>query len=542
MIPLGKTSEATIPPSYGLPPASVSALAEAAAAITSTLDLDVVLQKIARLACEVARAEASSVFSLDGSAGRLVCVAAAGGRREAILGREFNASLGIPGQVVRRGSPIHVPDVRSHAKYCKDIDNIGTWPTRTLLAAPMIHRSEVIGVIEVVNRLDGKDFTPGDLKVLQIFATLAASATQNARAHLDLQQRYEGLRDSVSKGPSIIGESAAIRKVLELCDRVAPSHATVLLLGETGTGKELCARHIHNASRRRGETFVAINCAALPETLLESELFGHEKGSFTGAHTQRRGWFELANRGTLFLDEIGDISRSTQAKLLRVLQEKEFVRVGGGKPIPCDVRIIAATNRQLKNMMIDGVFREDLYYRLSVFPIQVPALRDRREDIPALVSHFVDRAVRQFGIPKIQVAREAMDILCRYDWPGNIRELENVVERSVLMCDDTSLRPRHLPSDIEAAAMPDAEDEEGRTLHGQERVLILKALQLHGWNQSQAARALGIGRDYLRHRVKKYGIQKPLPQAAGEVSPAAESAVKPTTEAGGAVGGTAARV
>jgi Nif-specific regulatory protein len=482
---------------------------EAATAITSTLDLATVLQTIARLACQVARAEASSVFSLDSRGAKLAVVAATGRRRDALLGREFDAHLGIPGQVLRTGEAIHILDVRSNSKFCREIDDIGSFRTRTLMAAPMIHQGQAIGVIEVVNRLDGADFTEVDLKVLQLFATLAASASHNARTHEELKERFEGIRDSMSKPVSIIGNSPAIRRVLELCDRVGPSHATVLLVGETGTGKELCARYIHSVSKRRHETCVAINCAALPETLLEGELFGHEKGSFTGAHAQRKGWFELANHGTLFLDEIGDISRSTQAKLLRVLQEREFVRVGGTKVISCDVRIIAATNRRLKNMMIDGVFREDLYYRLSVFPIDVPALRDRREDIPALVEHFVDRAVRALGIREIRIARETMDILTHYDWPGNIRELENVIERSVLMGEGSVLQPHHLPLDLQEVVSSEEALDDDSTLHGHVRTLILKTLREHDWNQSQAAKALGISRDYLRHRIRKYNLHRP---------------------------------
>ena len=460
---------------------------------------------MARLACNVTRAEASNVFSLDGQRGTLVVVAATGHRRDALIGREFDAKLGIPGQVVRSGESITIPDVRTSKHFSKEIDDISSMRTRSVLAAPMIHRSEVIGVIEVVNRLDESDFTDSDLKILQVFAALAATATQNARAHQDLKERLANLRESVMKEVSIIGDSPQLRNVLELGDRVARSNATVLLLGETGTGKELMARYIHNCSRRREETFVAINCAALTETLLESELFGHEKGAFTSAHVQRKGWFELASGGTLFLDEIGDVSRSTQVKLLRVLQEKEIVRVGGTKPIPCDVRVITATNRNLKNKMIDGVFRDDLYYRLSVFPIQLPPLRDRQEDIPKLVEHFVVRAVKEFRIPELSVSSKTMDTLKEYHWPGNIRELQNVVERAVLMSDGPTLLPCHLPPDIQAAATEEPA-EDTSTLLGQERSLILKALKEHNWNQSSAARALGITRYHLRHRIKKYNI------------------------------------
>ncbi|MBI4719062.1 MAG: sigma 54-interacting transcriptional regulator [Planctomycetes bacterium] len=490
--------------------ASLTALTEAAAAVTSTLDLDEVLATIAELARAVTRAEASSVFSRDPHKGQLKVAAATGHWREAMIGRAFDAHLGIPGQVLQNEAPVMLADVRASSRFCKEIDELSSTRTRSLLAAPMIHRSEVIGVIEVVNRRDEQAFTQEDLKVLQIFAVFAATAIHNARTHADLKQQVSALRESVLKRTPIIGQSPLLKQVLELCSRVAGSPTTVLLLGETGTGKEVTARHIHNLSRRRDETFVAVNCAAIPETLLETELFGHEKGAFTGAQAQRRGWFEVAGRGTLFLDEIGEISRAMQAKLLRVLQEKRLVRVGGTQPIPCDTRIIAATNRNLKNMMIDGLFREDLYYRLSVFPIQLPALRERREDIPLFVEHFVHKAAKECNIRELRVSPATMKALTDYPWPGNIRELQNVVERAVLMSDGEMLLPRHLPPEIEAsAAAVDGRAMEASTLHGQERALVLRALEENNWNQSQAAKVLGITRYHVRHRIKKYGLQRP---------------------------------
>ncbi len=505
-----------VPVSQPLSPQSLTALAEAAATISSTLELDSMLQTIARLALEVTRGEASTVFSLTSAGDKLVALAATGPARDALVGREFSAELGIPGQVLRTGQATHVRDVNKNPAFSREIDAIGSLRTHTLIAAPMVHRADVIGVIEVANRLDQQAFTPGDLKILQVFATLAAGAIQNARAHTDLQRRFDGLRDTVTAHPQVIGESPAFQEVLRLCQRVAPSSATVLILGETGTGKEVAARYIHQASRRREGTFVAVNCAALPETLLESELFGHEKGSFTSAHARRMGRFELADKGTLFLDEIGDISRSTQAKLLRVLQEKEFVRVGGSETIRCDVRIIAATNRNLKHMMADGVFREDLYYRLSVFPIRVPPLRERGEDLPKLVQYFVERSTREYRIPELRVAPETLRALQQYEWRGNIRELQNVIERSVLMSDGSTLLPHHLPPDIQAAVDSDQPVEILSTLHGQERAMVLHALEEHGWNQSQAARALGVSRYHLRHRIRKYNLQKPTPEAPSQ--------------------------
>ena len=492
-----------------LPPSSLTALTQAAAAINSTLDLDAVLTTIARLASSVTRGAASRVFLLDSHRKAMFVAAATGLGHEAMAGREFDAQGGVPGAVLRSGAPLILVDVQSSRNFSKEIDGLGSARATTLIAAPMIHRAEVIGVIEVVNRHDEREFTEGDLKILQVFAALAAGATQNARVHTDLRQRFDGLRDSVMRRTSIIGESTVWQRVMDLCDRVARSSATALLLGETGTGKELLARYIHNQSKRSNETFVAVNCAALPETLLESELFGHEKGSFTGAHARRLGWFEVASRGTLFLDEIGEVTRAMQAKLLRVLQEKRIVRVGGTQPIPCETRIIAATNRNLKNMMIDGLFRDDLYYRLSVFPIPLPALRERREDIVRFVEYIVPLAARECSIRELRVAPETMEILTTYDWPGNIRELQNVIERAVLMSDGPTLWPAHLPPDIVAAAKPNEPGQDRSTLFGQERALIVEALEEHNWNQSRAAVALGVSRYHLRHRIKKYGIERP---------------------------------
>jgi transcriptional regulator with GAF, ATPase, and Fis domain len=289
---------------------------------------------------------------------------------------------------------------------------------------------------------------------------------------------------------------------------VACSNATVLLLGETGTGKEVTARYIHNRSPRSERAFIGLNCAALTETLLESELFGHEKGAFTGATAQKIGRFELADGGTLFLDEIGDISASTQVKLLRVLEEREFVRVGGVKTVACDVRIIAATNRNLKEAVASGSFREDLFYRLNVFPVEVPPLRQRREDIPPLAEYFTRLASIDVGRPT-RLSDEAIAILTSHAWPGNIRELRNVIERAVLLCEGEEILPMHLPQEIAGAAAEAMDAQGDSSLWGYERAMIVKALTENDWNQSKAARSLGISRDNLRYRVKKYKIERP---------------------------------
>jgi transcriptional regulator with GAF, ATPase, and Fis domain len=305
--------------------------------------------------------------------------------------------------------------------------------------------------------------------------------------------------------------------VLGQVERVAPTDATVLVLGETGTGKELIARAIHQLSSRCGRAFLKLNCAAIPMDLLESELFGHEKGAFTGAVAQKVGRFELADRGTLFLDEVGDIPLALQPKLLRVLQEQEFERLGGTQTHRADVRVLAATNRDLDEMVASGRFRADLYYRLNVFPVLLPSLRERREDIPALVAHFVEVCSRKMGKRIERVADDAMTALAAYDWPGNVRELQNVIERAVILADDgvllnplaASARPPVLPATQPAspAALKPP------TLRDSEREAILKALEAVGWvigGPGGAAARLGLNRTTLINMMKRLGIERPV--------------------------------
>ncbi len=510
-------------PVHGLSSRALSALAQASAAINSTLELQAVLGHIAQSAADVMEAEATSVLTYEAPTHKLVFVAAVGPQATVLAGREFSADLGIAGRVLRSGRAENVADVSRNPDFFSGIDELSHFQTRGLLAAPMIFENEVIGVVEVLNRKDGGAFDEDDLRLLEVFANLAACGVRNARAHEHLRRANQALRREVLAETGIIGSSAPVRQMLALADRVAGTQATVLLLGETGTGKELLAKYIHSASDRREQAFVAVNCAALPETLLESELFGHEKGAFTGAIAQHVGRFELADRGTLFLDEIGDISASTQVKLLRMLQERSFTRVGGTKTISCDVRVIAATNRDLKRAIADGRFRDDLYYRLNVFPIHLPPLRARPEDIPLLVRHYARLASINLGAGACEVSAPAMSRLVAYDWPGNIRELANVVERAVLMADGPAVTPDHLPPELTRAdgrgGAPATRATEPRgaavsgpgrpsTLHDAERAMIVDALRQNGWNQTRAAEALGISRDHLRYRVKKYGIAK----------------------------------
>jgi len=315
----------------------------------------------------------------------------------------------------------------------------------------------------------------------------------------------------------IIGNSAALESVLEQVEQVAPTDSTVLIEGETGTGKELIAHAIHNASQRCGRAFIKLNCAAIPLDLLESELFGHERGAFTGAIAQKIGRFEMADKGTLFLDEVGDIPPALQPKLLRVLQEQEFERLGSGRTHKVDVRLVAATNRNLEKMVARAQFRSDLYYRLNVFPILLPALRERREDIPTLVEHFVKMFSRRMGKQVDSIPPETMAAFQWYSWPGNIRELQNLVERAVIVSQDGVLpnplqkrRTTPIMLSLRAQAL-----QSSMTWEDSDRALILETLEQVGWvvgGQRGAAAKLGLKRTTLLAKMRRFGISRPIPQ------------------------------
>ena len=311
----------------------------------------------------------------------------------------------------------------------------------------------------------------------------------------------------------IIAESSQMRAVMEIVKRVARSDVTVLIEGESGTGKELIAKTIHLLSRRKDKPFIAINCAAIPETLIESELFGYKRGSFTGATQDSKGKFEAADGGTIFLDEISQMPLSLQPKLLRVLQEQEVVRIGEILPRKVDVRIIAATNQSLKKMVQEGTFREDLYFRLAVIPINLPPLRSRKEDIPLLINHFFKRAKQRHGFKNLKMSKEVIEALIKYDFPGNVRELENLIERMVVLSDGETLKITDVPEHI---LKPKSDlynvridlPSNGIQLEEIEREIIRRALQMNDWNQSKTARYLGITRSALIYRMRKFGLDK----------------------------------
>ncbi len=378
------------------------------------------------------------------------------------------------------------------------------------------------GTIETAVRatkLGALDFIEKPLSLERLLVVL-----QNAGSVQDLTRENQALRRQAQKSRALVGESQVLAQIRELIQRVAPTTGSVLITGENGTGKELVAHAIHALSPRFSKPFVEVNCAAIPEELIESELFGHEKGSFTGATQARRGKFDLANGGTLFLDEIGDMSIKTQAKILRILQEQKFERVGGSQPATVDVRIVAATNKDLKSEIGKGTFREDLYYRLNVIPFQIPPLRDRKEDIPTLVAHFLREFSISHGRQERKFSTEALRALEAYRWPGNVRELRNLVERMVILtpasADGKAITAAELLTHLSADQLPDPASDQaavlteaasGRSLRDArqdfEKEFILRTLKDNDWNVSKTANVLGVERSHLHRKIKGYGIE-----------------------------------
>jgi formate hydrogenlyase transcriptional activator len=388
---------------------------------------------------------------------------------------------------------------------------------KSICCVPLVTRNRVLGALNVASLRDGA-FTQEDADLLEQVALQVGIAVENALAFRQIEELKNKLAEeklyledeirTEFNFEEIIGESATLKAILKQVETVAPTDSTVLIQGETGTGKELIARAIHNLSARRERTFVKVNCAAIPTGLLESELFGHERGAFTGAIAQKIGRFELAHQGTLFLDEVGDIPLELQPKLLRVLQEQEFERLGSTRTIQVDVRLVAATNQDLARMVADRHFRSDLYYRLNVFPVTVPALRDRREDIPTLVRYFAQKYARRMNKHVETIPAGTMDALVRYHWPGNVRELENLIERAAIVSPGPVLK---VPLG-ELTPPTQAQGQGMATLEAAEREHILRALEATNWvlgGPQGAATRLGMKRTTLQSRMQKLGISRP---------------------------------
>ncbi|MCW5977957.1 MAG: sigma 54-interacting transcriptional regulator [Bryobacteraceae bacterium] len=391
-----------------------------------------------------------------------------------------------------------------------DLSSAGTPGSAvSLLVAPLAGAEKPLGVLYLVSRDPRVEFDEEHLQLLTAIASVSGLALENARYYEQLSAENRRLRQEIDLDHDMVGESAAMEEVYRFISKVAPTESTVLLYGESGTGKELVARAIHRNSDRSASAFVAINCAALPETLLESELFGHEKGSFTGALAMKRGKFEVADGGTIFLDEIGEVPSNLQVKLLRVIQEREFERVGGTRPVKVDVRVIAATNRDLRAAIKAGQFRDDLYYRLNVLALEMPPLRDRRADIPLLAAYFADKFARQAGRRNPGLSAEVRAILMNYDWPGNVRELENVVERAVVLGVGERIVVEDLPETLVESVPIQLGATSGfhQAIQQEKRRLIVQAIRDASGSHNEAAKALGIQPTYLSRLIRSLNLK-----------------------------------
>jgi len=384
--------------------------------------------------------------------------------------------------------------------------------TESILCAPLVAGERCLGILYLDTRNEQARFTAGDLELVSAIASLTAMGIENAGQFERLKLENQRLCLEASLTHDMVGRSARMREVYQFIERVAASEATVLIQGESGTGKELAARAIHKNSPRKNRPFVALNCAALTETLLESELFGHEKGAFTSAICQKKGFLEVAEGGTIFLDEVGELSPILQAKLLRVLQEREFVRVGGTKPIKINVRFLAATNRDLQKCVQEEKFRGDLYHRLNVISITMPALREHAEDIPALAEHFAARYAEKCNREVRGISEPARACLMQYDWPGNIRELENAMERAVVVGYSEWILPEDLPETLveTGAASGPAPAKYHEAIRQRKKELILNALEQVGGNITEAAKLLGVHGNYLHRLMRNLDVRTAL--------------------------------
>jgi len=381
----------------------------------------------------------------------------------------------------------------------EEAQSVKQYNIRSAICAPMLFRDKVLGVIYLDNRASVGIFQKEDLMFLMAMCHQAGIAMGNASLHRQVVQENVRLQEAIKPQFQILGDSEGMKGVFAAMRKVAPTEVTVLIEGETGTGKELVARALHTLSPRSGESFTAVNCAAIPKELIESELFGHEKGAFTGAVTPRKGKFEAAHGGTIFLDEVGDMSLSTQAKVLRVLEEKELQRVGGSDTLQVNVRVIAATNKDLRRAVEGGEFREDLYYRLNVVSIRMPSLKERRDDILPLAQFFVSGRVKR-------ISKKAAELLTSYDWPGNVRELKNCIDRAIVLGDGEVIQPEDLPHSVRGRGKTIPSPLESLELIEQDH--ILRVLRHTGWHKSEASRILGITRQTLDNKISRYGIKK----------------------------------
>jgi Nif-specific regulatory protein len=491
----------------------LTAILEVSKVLTTSFALEKNLSSVMSTLGSLLQMQRGCVFLLDSVSQQLRIVAAHGLTKESIVKGKYRIGEGVVGRVLEKKVPMVISNIGREPLF---LNRTGSRPEKdgiSFLCVPIKLKNEVLGVLSV-DRIYSKEVggVDDDLRVLEIVASLLAQFIKLWESYEEVEKEKESLKREL-KGKyrieNVIGQSDRMQEVFDSVYRVAPSKATVLLRGESGTGKELIAKAIHYMSLRSKGPFVKFNCASIPEGLLESELFGHEKGAFTGAISSRSGKFELAHGGTIFLDEIGDLPISLQPKILRVLQEKEFERVGSDKTIKVDVRIITATSRNLEELVSRSTFREDLYYRLNVIPLSLPSLRERGEDIPLLIEYFLGKFNKENN-RSVVLDKSALQVFLNYNWPGNVRELENTIERLVIMCSSDIITSSDLPVALSIRRVKISRS--GTTLEADiqeiERTNILSALEKTGGIQARAARLLGITPRQIGYKIKKYGLEE----------------------------------
>ncbi|MDR1024647.1 MAG: sigma 54-interacting transcriptional regulator [Treponema sp.] len=474
-------------------------------------DIHALLSHILESVTRFCGGEASSILLLDREKQELYFETALGIKGQDLKQYTLKAGEGIAGWVVQHNKTLVVNDVDNDKRHQRRISREINFPLTNMIAVPMRLKDECIGVIEILNKGDGKPFGEDDVEWVEIFATQAAMAITNARNIEQARSEIQLLRDQLKTGGAyhvLIAKSTAILEKLEIIDRVAKTDSSVLILGESGVGKELFAEQIHLRSPRSNAPFIRVNCAAIPEGLLESELFGHVKGAFTNAIANRQGRFEMADGGTIFLDEIADIPLALQAKLLRVIQERTFEKVGSDVSLTVNVRILAATNKDIEAQVKQGAFRSDLYYRLNVLPLYIPPLRQRPDDIPELAFFFLKKFMAETKKQFEGFSDDAMEALLSYSWPGNIRELENCVERACVIGKNRQIRREDLflNARMEISEPRGGERNLKNAINSFKTQFIRKVLEENKWNQTETAKALDIQRTYLSRLIKELDI------------------------------------
>ena len=509
-------------------PGRLAPLVELGLALAST-DLRAALPQALEILAEAFGARSGAILLVDEANGGLRAEAAWGLSIQARARARYQAGEGISGRVVKLAKPVVVPKVSQEPLY---LDRTGVLRDQlkrkgelSFFCLPLVVDGRAVGTLSLtVPYVPGRDFD-GETRVLQIAATQVGMALKVGRLVAADRQRLteenrqlrEELRERYEL-PNLVGNSHAMQRVYEQVAQAAPASTTVLIRGESGTGKELIAHAIHYASSRAARPFIKVSCGALPEGLIESELFGYEPGAFTDARKQKLGRFELADGGTLFLDEVGELSPATQVKLLRVLQEREFERLGGVRPVKVDVRLVAATHRDLEAATLAGTFREDLYYRLNVFEVFVPPLRERSTDILLLADHFVEKFAARHRKDVRRLSTSAIDMLMAYHWPGNVRELENCIERAILVCEGGVIHGHHLPPSLQTAEVSGTFPAQAleAAVSAFERDLLQDALKSARGNRARAARLLQTTERILNYKVRKYGLVPDRFRAASE--------------------------